>query len=106
MYDLLCCLLFVVLLPGCGCPHLSRKVRKTPRMRIYLFLSLALTNFGVWVSAALSAGEQLVEVLLSVSADAVITYLFMPCVPRLIIASRKLTCTFSLCENSEHQRFF
>ena len=34
-------------LPGCGCPHLSRRVRKTSSMRIYLFPSLGLTNFGV-----------------------------------------------------------
>ena len=40
------------------------------------------------------------------SADAVITCLFMPCVPRFIITSRKLTCTFSLCEKNEHQRVF
>ena len=41
------------------------------------------------------------------SADAVITCLFMPCVPRFrIITSRKLTCTFSLRENNEHQRVF
>ena len=40
------------------------------------------------------------------SADAVITCLFMPCVSRFIITSQKFTCTFSLCENDEHQRFF
>ena len=48
-----------------------------------------------WVSAWLSVGEQIVNVLLSVSADAVISCLFMPCVPRFIVTSRKLTCTFS-----------
>ena len=57
-------------------------------MRKYLFPSKGLTNFGLWVSAALSVREQLVEVLHSVSADAVGTYLFMPCVPRFVITSR------------------
>ena len=33
-------------LPGCGHPHLSRRVRKTPSMPTYLFPSLGLTNFG------------------------------------------------------------
>ena len=34
-------------LPGCGCPHLSRRVQNSPSMRIYLFPSLGLTIFGV-----------------------------------------------------------
>ena len=39
--------LVIVGLPGCGRPHLSRKVRKTPSLRGYLFPSFGLTNFGV-----------------------------------------------------------
>ena len=96
----------LLVLPGCGCPHLSRRVRKTPSMRIYLFPSLGLTNFGVLGVCSIERWRANRGSFTSVSADAVITSLFMPCVPRFIITSPKLTCTFSLCENSEHKRFF
>ena len=74
-------------------------------MRIDLFPSLGLTNFGVLGVCSVERWRAIRGSLLSVSADAVITCLFMPCVSRFIITSRKLTCTFSLCENSEHKRF-
>ena len=72
-----------------------------------------------WVSAALSVGEQLVEVLLSVSADAVSTYLFMPCVPRfvlraedshaLLVYARRVSNNgvfFSTFTGNKHSQFF
>ena len=68
-------------LPGFGCAHLSRRVRKTSSMGIYLFPSLGLTNFRVLGVCSVERwiGEQIVEVLLSVSADAVISLLACSC---------------------------